>query len=130
MVAELVWARGLRFDATSGSSTVIIDGDGIAGPSPMQALAFAVAGCMAADVVSILEKGRHRLDACRVTLTGTRATEHPKRFTHLTLDFQIRGAVPDDALARAVALSRDKYCSALHSLKSDITLDVRTTIEP
>ena len=40
-----------------------IDGDSTAGPSPVQALAFALAGCMAADVVYILTKGRHPLRA-------------------------------------------------------------------
>src|SRR5215213_5210330 len=58
LTAELIWSDRLRFGATSGPSAIVIDGDGAAGPSPMQLAAWAVAGCMATDVVSILQKGR------------------------------------------------------------------------
>jgi len=130
LVAELVWSGQLRFDATAGANSIVVDGDGTAGPSPMQMLAFGVAGCMAADVVSILGKGRHPLTGMRMTLTATRAPEHPRRFTHLVIDFQATGLVPQDAMDRAVTLSRDKYCSALNSLREDVTLDIRVRIEP
>jgi uncharacterized OsmC-like protein len=40
----------------------------------------------------------------------------------VTLRFRIEGAVPEAAVERAIALSRDKYCSVWHSLRQDITL--------
>jgi putative redox protein len=128
--AELVWTDDLRFGATSGQTAVVIDGDGHAGPSPMQALAFAVAGCMAADVVAILTKGRHPLEGLRVSISATRAPEPPRRFTHVALHFHVSGAVPEEAVTRAVALSRDKYCSAWNSLRTDTTLETRVTLQP
>jgi putative redox protein len=130
LVAELVWADTLRFNGTSGHTTMTVDADGIAGPSPMQALAFGVAGCMAADVASILQKGRHPLGGLRVTMTASRAPEHPRRFTRVMLEFFVTGNVPADAVDRAVSLSREKYCSALHSLRTDIAIDTRVSIEP
>ena len=130
LLAELVWSDRLRFGATSGRSAAVVDGDGEAGPSPMQALAFGVAGCMAADVVSILQKGRHPLTGMRVSMAATRAPDHPRRFTHLSMEFHVTGNVPSEAMDRAVSLSREKYCSAFHSLRQDITLDVRVTIQP
>jgi putative redox protein len=130
LVADLVWSGGLRFNATSGRSSMVVDGDSAGGPSPMQALAFAVAGCLAADVVAILEKGRHPLTGLHVTMAATRALEHPRRFTHLSIDFHVTGDVPSEAVDRAVGLSRERYCSALHSLRQDITLDLRVTIQP
>lgn len=130
LLAELIWSDRLRFGATSGHTAVVVDGDGEAGPSPMQALAFGVAGCLAADVVSILQKGHHPLTGLRVSLAATRAPEHPRRFTHLVVEFHVMGNVPSDAIERAVTLSREKYCSALNSLREDITLDVRITILP
>ena len=50
ITAELIWSDQLRFGATSGPSAIVIDGDGAAGPSPMQLAAWGVAGCMATDV--------------------------------------------------------------------------------
>src|SRR6185295_19649166 len=81
LVAELVWSGDLRFDASSGTTTAVVDGDGKKGPSPTQHAAIGLAGCMAADVVDILRKGRHPLTALRVTFTGARAEQPPRRFT-------------------------------------------------
>jgi putative redox protein len=122
LVAELVWSGDLRFDASSGANTAIVDGDGRSGPSPTQYAAIGLAGCMAADVVDILRKGRHPLTALRVTFTGTRAEQPPRRFLQIELRFDVRGAVPPDAVERAIALSREKYCSVWHSFRQDIAL--------
>jgi putative redox protein len=120
VTAELIWSDHLRFGATSGPSAIVIDGDGAAGPSPMQLAAFGVAGCMAIDVVSILQKGRHPLTGLRVSFSGDRAPEPPRRFTSLTLTFHVTGAVPPEAIERAIALSREKYCSVWQTFRQDI----------
>ena len=127
LTAELLWSGGLQFGATSGPAAIVVDGDGKAGPSPMQLAAFGVAGCMAADVAAVLQKGRHPLTALRVSFTGERAPEPPKRFLRITLHFHITGAVPPAAVERAIALSRQTYCSVWHSMRRDI--DFVTTFE-
>jgi len=130
LVAELVWSGDLRFDASSGTSTAIVDGDSQRGPSPMQHAAIGLAGCMAADVVDIIRKGRHPLTALRVTFTGTRAEQPPRRFLKISLQFDIQGAVPPEAVERAIALSHEKYCSVWHSLRQDITLTTTFHVSP
>lgn len=105
-----------------------LDSTGEQGPSPVQALAFALAGCMAMDVAYVLNKGRHDLRGLRVDLTGERAADQPRRLTAVTLAFTITGQVAQDVVDRAVQLSRDKYCSVWHSLRQDITLTVTTSI--
>jgi putative redox protein len=130
VVAELVWSEGLRFDATSGSAVAIVDGDGQAGPSPMQHAAIGLAGCMAADVVDILRKGRHPLTQLRVTFTGIRAETPPRRFLQISLQFHLQGEVPLEAAERAVMLSRDKYCSVWLSFRQDIELSTTVHVRP
>jgi putative redox protein len=130
IVAELLWSEGLRFGATSGAAAVVIDGDGAAGPSPMQLAAFGLAGCMAVDVVEILRKGRHPLTALRITFRGERAPEPPRRFVRITLHFDVSGAVPFDAAERAIALSREKYCSVWHSMRADIAFATTFDVHP
>ena len=121
--AELVWSEGLRFGATSGNNAFVVDGDGGAGPSPVQVAAIGLAGCMAADVVAILEKGRQPLTGMRVSFTGERAATPPRRFTRITLHFHVAGAVAPEAVERAIALSRETYCSVWHSMRQDIDFD-------
>jgi putative redox protein len=127
VLAELAWKGHLQFEATSAGIAVTLDGDSKAGPSPVQALAFALAGCMATDVVHILARGHHRLRAFHVRLTAQRAQEAPHRFVAVVLALTLQGDVPRDAIDRAVELSRDRYCSVWHSLSRDI--DLRITVE-
>jgi putative redox protein len=128
--AELVWSDGLRFGATAAANAIVVDGDGAAGPSPMQLAAFALAGCMAADVVAILQKGRHSLTALRVSFTADRAPDPPRRFTRVSIHFHASGAVPSEAVERAIALSHETYCSVWHSMRPDIAFLTSFEIVP
>jgi putative redox protein len=130
ITAELVWSDGLRFGATSGPNAVVIDGDGAAGPSPMQLAAFGLAGCMAVDVLSILQKGRHPLTGLRASFSGERTEDPPRRYVRIALHFHVSGAVPAEAVERAIALSRDKYCSVWNSFRQDIDFTTTYALHP
>ena len=127
-VVELIWEHDLVFGGTSGDVKMTLDSASSAGPSPMQALGFALAGCMAMDVVHILKKGRHDLRGLKADLIGQRAEEDPRRFTQIELRYTITGKVPDDQVERAIQLSRDKYCSVWHSLRQDLDFSVSFTV--
>lgn len=117
---ELIWSEGLRFGATAGKNAIVVDGDGAAGPSPVQVAAISLAGCMGADVVSILVKGRQPLTGLRISFSGDRAATPPRRFTRIALHFHVSGAVASEAVDRAIAMSRETYCSVWHSMREDI----------
>jgi putative redox protein len=55
-------------------------------------------------------------------LSGERAPAPPRRFVRITLHFQVTGGVPPEAVERAIALSREKYCSVWHSMRQDVEL--------
>jgi putative redox protein len=124
---ELVWEHDLVFGGTAGATKMTLDSASSEGPSPVQALGFALAGCMAMDVVHILKKGRHDLKGLKVNLTAQRADHDPRRVTNVDLQYTITGNVPKDQIQRAIDLSRDKYCSVWHSLRPDITLEIGFT---
>lgn len=125
--STLTWQGDLRFRAVTGQNEIIFDSESQAGPSPPQAVAMALAGCMAIDVADIITKGRHQLTGLEARLRGERAPDPPRRFTRFTLHFAIQGDVPLHAIERAIQLSRDKYCSVWHSLREDTQLE--TTFE-
>lgn len=83
------------------------------GPSPMELVLIGTGGCSVYDVVSILEKGRQAIEDVVVELDADRADDHPKVFTRIHMHFIVKGRGLDEAkVARAIALSVEKYCSA------------------
>src|SRR5437870_3683054 len=115
LVLDLAWQGDLRFTGASGAATIVLDSAGVAGPSPVQALAFSLAGCMAMDVVYILTRGRARLDALTVRLVAQRAEHDPHRVLAVDARFDLTGDPTAEQVERAIALSREKYCSVWHS---------------
>ena len=48
----------------------------------------------------------------------------------MTLHVTVEGDVPADAVERAVALSREKYCSVWHSMRQDIEFTTTHDVQP
>jgi putative redox protein len=128
--AALRWQQALQFEGEIGATRLTLDADGAAGPTPVEAMVLALAGCMAVDVADILAKGRHAFTAIDVAMTGDRAAAPPRRLLSASLNFTITGAVPEAAVQRALDLSREKYCSVWHSMRQDIALETRFVIRP
>jgi len=124
VVVDLTWVDNLAFAVHVGRTDLSIDSAGVVGPSPVEALCAALAGCMSVDVVDILRKGRHPLRGLRSRLKAERLDDPPRRLVRATLHFDLEGEVPQEAVVRAIALSRDKFCSVWHSLRQDIDFQV------
>ena len=116
----LIWQGDLKFIDGPAGPPIELHSSTPGVVSPTQALGYAVLACMAMDLVHVLQKGRHDLQALTATFEGVRAREHPRRFTSIHLHFDITGGVPDQAVARAIELSRTTYCSVSNSLRQDI----------
>ena len=127
MALSLVWDSDLDFHAGSDSPELNLASSREGVYSPMTLLAQAIMGCMAMDVVHILQKGRHELTGLTVLFDGERATDPPKRYTKVHLTFRVTGAIPKDAIERAIALSHEKYCSVSNTLREDLVFE--TSIE-
>jgi putative redox protein len=129
-IVDLTWTHDLVLDGTSGKASMTLDSAGVAGPSPVQALGFAVAGCMTMDVAYILTKGQQIFRALRSHLVADRAAEDPHRIIRMHLQVTVEGEVPADAVARALALSYEKYCSVWHSMRQDIVFTTSHDVHP
>ena len=112
-------ASGMGFLAETGSGHLLtMDGAPDGGgrnlaPRPMETLLAGAGGCTAYDVVLILKRGRHAVSGCQVKVSAERAAEDPKVFTRIHLHFTVSGrGLPPAAVARAIELSHEKYCSA------------------
>ncbi len=113
------WVDGRCFVATNATGqSAVMDGTPAAeglkrGPSPMEMLLMGMAGCASIDVVDIAKKQRQHITDCIATVEGQRADSVPKVFTDIHIHFQIIGHnLSEAAIAKAVQLSAEKYCSA------------------
>ena len=130
MECKVKWTGdGMSFLAETGSNhCVVMDGPPEAGgrnraPRPMEMLLAGTGGCTAFDVVAILKKGRHAITGCEVSLSAERAEHEPKVFTKIHFHFRVSGQnLKPDAVARAIELSKDKYCSASIMLGKTATI--------
>jgi len=130
MECRVKWTGdGMSFLAETGSRHLVtMDGTPEAGgknlaPRPMEMLLAGTGGCTAFDVVMILKKGRHAITGCEVSLLAERAETEPKVFTRIHFHFRVSGnQLKPEAVARAIELSKDKYCSASIMLGKTATI--------
>ncbi len=125
MEIGIEWDGGTGYQVTTASGAgMTLDSAATAGPSPMETLLAALAGCMAIDIVLILQRMRAAPERVAGRVAGVRREEHPRRFERITLEFTAAGeGVTANRLDRAVKLSFEKYCSVLHSLNRDTAFD-------
>jgi putative redox protein len=97
---------------------------------PKELILFALAGCTASDVVSILKKKRVALQDFSMNLTGHEADEHPKVFTDIHVEYVFTGDDIEPAdVERAIELSTSKYCSVSAMLTPKVTITHSYRIE-
>lgn len=133
MQARVKWVDGMAFmaEADSGHGIVMDGAPEIggrnAGVRPMEMVLMGLGGCTAIDVMVILQKQREPVTDCWIELSAERAeVKAPKVFTKIHVHYVVVGEnLSEKKVARAVALSADKYCSVSTMLKPsvDITHD-------
>lgn len=108
------WTGGMGFDARnpSGASVRMDSLPESGSPSPMEVVLMALAGCTGMDVVSILEKKHQPAESIEISVRGTRAEDHPRIYTAIDIEYALSGPLlTAEAVARAIELSIQKYCS-------------------
>jgi len=135
--ATIRWQHAEQFEGTTPSGhTLHLDSDreSNTGPGPMELLLVALGSCTATDIVIILGKKRQKLESLEVSVSGERAEAPPRVWTRLDVVFRVRGKGPDGgpldekAVADAVRLSDEKYCSVAAMLRKTAQLTMRYEI--
>ncbi|SFS84074.1 OsmC family protein [Marininema halotolerans] len=127
MQTNLTWNGNMQFQAATPSGhQMTMDaaeevGGENQGPRPTEVLLSAVGACSGIDIVDILKKMRLHVESFDMEVSGSRAEDHPRRFTHVHIHYRLTGDLPVEKVRRAVTLSRDTYCSVSQSLNAEIT---------
>lgn len=135
MNVTVKYVGGMAFEGVGDSGVITKIASSVAeaehaGASPMELLLMGVAGCSGIDIVGILEKMRINFDAFEIGVEGERAQDHPRVFTEIRVVYKFWGTdLPEDKLRRAIDLSFEKYCSAIHTINKvaqvTYTLEIR-----
>lgn len=136
MEVQVTWKAPTCFEGRSlrSGARVTMDvqpeagGTGL-GPSPMETVLMALAGCTGIDVVHTLAKMRAPLAGLVIDVAADRAPDHPKVFTAIRLRYVAWGLGLQRAqVERAVRLSQEKYCSVAAMLRATATLDLEVVV--
>jgi len=104
------------------------DGERRSAPTPLEHLLVAVAGCTAFDVQPILKKKRQDVTDYRVEITAERRDEMPRAFIKFNVKHIVHGRnISEKAVADAIALSNEKYCSVAATVRP--TAEITTSYE-
>jgi putative redox protein len=129
MKARIKWVQDATFLGESGSGhAVVMDGPPDfggrnLGVRPMEMLLLGMGGCASFDVVLILNRSRQDISDCVAEIEAERAEQEPKVFTAIHVHFIVTGKqLNEKRVARAVALSAEKYCSASIMLGKTATI--------
>jgi len=112
---------GLRFTVQMGSGHEIVldNGEGNAGPRPVELLLAGQVGCTGMDVMSILQKKRVVVTRYEVSVAAEQRDGQPAVFTRADVVHLVEGpAVDEAAVRRAIELSATKYCSVAAMLSA------------
>lgn len=97
-------------------------------PSPVELLLVALGSCTATDVASILAKKRQQVTSYVVEVSGTRRDDYPRSYTSMKVHHILTGrAISPKAVAHAIELSENKYCSVAATLRP--TVEIQSSFE-
>jgi putative redox protein len=121
------WKGGMVFESTPPSGNRLVmdisveEGGTNSAPTPVETLLSAIAGCSAVDVIMILQKKKQVVTSYRIEIDGERGPEgvYPRPFISIVIRHLVKGENIDPlAIARAVQLSDEKYCTVLSTLRA------------
>lgn len=131
--ASISWTGKRQFIGTDGAGhSVVMDatekygGEG-SGIRPLEMVLHGLAACTGMDVISILEKKRQDVRGLEIRVNAEQVTEgYPRIYSDIELHYVVTGfGVAEAAVARAIELSEEKYCSVKGMLGPQV--DVRTS---
>ncbi len=127
------WVGDRTFVGTdSRQHSVVLSGDHPPrGVSPSEMLLVALSACSAYDVVDILEKKRKTVTHLEVTADGERGEDPPWAYRTIHVHYRIVGKdLTEKAVAQAIELSEEKYCSVAATVRGVAEISTSFEIVP
>jgi putative redox protein len=104
------------------------EGEGL---KPSELVPFAVGACIGVTAISILEKQRLEPYDLSLEVDFEHAEDaQPKRFSRFVLHWHFRGPrITEEKARKALEMSHERYCSVAATLRDDVAIEQRVTVE-
>lgn len=127
--ATIKWVTKGQFIATDSSKHSVVlstqDAENGIGMKPSDLLLAALGGCTAVDVVNILLKKRQPLTGLEIQVSGEQDADPPWTFRKIHVVYTVRGrGLAEKAVADAIRLSEEKYCSVKSTLEKAVPISI------
>lgn len=112
MKVSVRWLKEMAFEARNDKGLAYfmdaVDEEGKPGigPTPMDMVLAALAGCTGMDVVSLLRRMGVTFEAFYLEVEAKRAEKHPRVFTDILLSYHFENVKDPEKAAYAVKLSQ------------------------
>ena len=121
------WVTKGQFVGTDSTKHSVVistqDEENGVGVKPSDLLLVALGGCSGVDVVQILQKKRQRLTGLEVEISGEQDANPPWTFRKIGVTYIVRGrGLSEKAVADAIRLAEDKYCSVKATLDKSVEI--------
>ncbi len=108
------WKEKMRFEATDGENTAVMDaprpfGEGKA-LSPKQLLLASICGCSGVDIAARMRKQRQALTSLRIEADAPKREGKPATFDSVLLDYFFTGELEEHFAIEAVKASQSEEC--------------------
>ncbi|GAB4541632.1 MAG: OsmC family protein [Anaerolineae bacterium] len=131
--AHVQWISKGQFVGIDGTKHSVVmsrqDEENATGMKPSDMLLVALGGCTSVDIVNILKKKRQKLTGLEIDINGEQAPEPPWAFRSIHITYTVRGrGLTEKAVADAIRLAEEKYCSVKASLDKSIEIHTQYQI--
>ena len=131
--ALIQWVSKGQFIATDSTKHSVVmsmqNEENAVGMKPSDMLLVALGGCSSIDLVNILRKKRQHLTGLEIEIIGEQDPNPPWTFRKIEMIYTVRGLdLSEKAVASAIRLSADKYCSVKASLDKSIEVHMEYRI--
>ena len=123
--AHIQWVNKGQFIGTDSTKHSVVmsmqNEENAIGMKPSDMLLVALGGCSSIDLVNILTKKRQRFTGLEIEISGEQDPDPPWTFRKIEMMYTVRGrGLSEKAVADAIRLSADKYCSVKASLDKSV----------
>ncbi len=121
--ARVTWIGARQFVGVDSSKHSVIissqDEENGTGMNPLELMLVALGSCTAMGVVDILQRKRAHVQDFEVRVSGELEQGPPRGIHSINLEYVIKGTdISEKAVADAIRLSLEKYCSVSGTMKS------------